>query len=323
MPIVINQLNIRTYSRLGQAGTLFGVGLFEAIESVGPTYVLTADMGKPAGLSRFMTKYPDYYINVGIAEQNLIGVSAGIAAEGHPVIASAQAVFLSMRCYEQVRQFMGYMNLPIVLVGVSAGFALTFFGNTHYAIEDIAIMRAIPNLTILSPADPGQAAKSVIAALESKKPTYIRCTGKLNTQPVYEADYEFSIGKAIEAKLGRDVAIFATGTVTANAIAAALLLEKNGVSTAVIDMHTIKPLDTNVIGKYLDCKLLVTVEEHSIIGGLAGAISEYLASLLAHPPLIRLGIKDCFVSPGDYPYLISQNRLDAEGIATDVMAALG
>ena len=322
MPIEINQLNNRTYSRLGQTGALFGVGLFEAIKSVGPTYVLTADMGKPAGMSRFMTKFPDYYVNVGIAEQNLIGVAAGIAAEGCSVIASAQAVFLSMRCYEQVRQFMGYMNLPIVLVGVSAGFALTFFGNTHYAIEDIAIMRAIPNLTILSPSDPGQAAKSIIAALESKKPTYIRCTGKLNAQPVHEADYEFSIGKAIEVKPGHDVAIFATGTVTANAIAAALLLEKNGVSVAVIDVHTIKPLDTAVIDKYVDCKLLVTVEEHNIIGGLAGAVSEYLSSRFAHPPLIRFGIQDCFVSPGDYPYLISQNRLDAEGIAGDVMAAL-
>lgn len=322
MPIEINQLNNRTFARLGQTGALFGVGLFEAIESVGPTYVLTADMGKPAGMSRFMTKFPDYYVNVGIAEQNLIGVAAGIAAEGHPVIASAQAVFLSMRCYEQVRQFMGYMNLPIVLVGISAGFALTYFGNTHYAMEDIAIMRAIPNLTILSPSDPGQAAKSVIAAIESKKPTYIRCTGKLNAQPVYETEYDFSIGKAIEVKQGQDVAIFATGTVTANAIAAALLLERNGVSVAVVDVHTIKPLDTAVIEKYLDCKLLVTVEEHNIIGGLAGAVSEYLSSRSTHPPLVRLGIKDRFVLPGDYPYLISQNRLDAEGIATDVITAL-
>lgn len=322
MPIKIDPGSIRGYSRLGQAGTLFGVGLFEAIKSVGDTYVLTADMGKPAGMGRFMARFPEYFVNVGIAEQNLIGVAAGLAAEGRPVIASAQAVFLSMRCYEQVRQFMGYMQLPIVLVGVSAGFALTFFGNTHYAIEDIAIMRAIPNMTVLSPSDPGQAAKSLIAAMESRRPTYIRCTGKLNAQAVYEDEYEFTIGKAIEVKNGSDVAIFSTGTLTANVVAAAMLLEESGVSVAVVDMHTIKPIDTEVIKKFFGCKMLVTVEEHNIVGGLGGGVSEFLSCFSLHPPLLRLGVKDCFVSPGDYGYLVSRHRLDAEGIATDVLSAL-
>ena len=322
MSTEINQLNNRTYSRLGQAGALFGIGLFDAINLFGNTYVITADMAKPAGMSRFMSKYPDHYVNVGIAEQNLIGVAAGLSAEGYPVVASAQAVFVSMRCFEQVRQYMGYMKLPIIIVGVSAGFALTYFGNTHYAIEDIAIMRAIPALTIISPSDAGQAAKAIVAAIESKMPTYIRCTGKLNLPSIYDSEYNFQIGKSIEVQHGSEVAIFVTGAVASNALAAARMLEKIGISAAVIDVHTIKPLDTNMIDKYLGHKLLVSVEEHSVIGGLSGAISEYLSSLSAHPRLLRIGVKDCFTKPGDYAYLISQNKLDSESIASDIVDSL-
>ncbi len=323
MTVVINEVNSRTYSRLGQSGALFGMGLFDAIEEVGNTFVLTADMGKPAGMGRFIARRPEFFVNVGIAEQNLIGMAAGFASEGHPVVASAQAVFISMRSFEQVRQFLGYMNLPIVTVGVSAGFGLTFFGNTHYAIEDMALMRTIPGMTILSPSDAGQAAKAIVAALKSKSPVYIRCTGGLNAPVIYKSDYEFEIGKAIEIKHGKEIAIFATGTVTANALGAARALEEKGISTAVIDVHTIKPLDTACINRYAGHKLLVSVEEHNVIGGLGGAISEHVAGLVAHPPLVRLGVKDRFFTPGDYSYLIQQCRLDAVSIAEDILDALG
>ncbi len=322
MAAVINEVSSRTYSRLGQSGALFGMGLFDAIEAVGNTFVLTADMGKPAGMGRFKTRCPEYFINVGIAEQNLIGMAAGIASEGHPVVASAQAAFISMRSFEQVRHYLGYMKLPVVTVGVSAGFGLTFFGNTHYAIEDVAVMRTIPGLTILSPSDAGQAAKAIFAALKSKSPVYIRCTGGLNAPIIHKSDYEFQIGKAIEIKSGTDVAIFATGTVTANALEAALSLGGQGISVAVVDVHTIKPLDLESIDRYKGCKLLVSVEEHNIIGGLGGVISEHLAGVVAHPRLLRLGIKDRFFTPGDYHYLIQQSRLDAGSIAEDILSAL-
>lgn len=322
MAVVITEVSARTYARLGQTGSLFGMGLFDAIESVGVPYVLTADMGKPAGMARFKTRCPDRFINIGIAEQNLIGVAAGLASEGHPVIASAQAVFISMRSFEQIRQYLGYMRLPVVTVGVSAGFGLTFFGNTHYAIEDIGILRTIPGMTILSPSDAGQAAKAIVAALEAKAPVYIRCTGGLNAPAIYKQDYDFQIGEAIEIKPGTDVVIFATGTVTANALVAAETLEARGVSVAVIDMHTIKPLDRACIERYLDCKLLVSVEEHSVIGGLGGAIGEYLSGLDRHPRLLRLGVNDQFFTPGDYNYLIQQSRLDALSIAEDISVAL-
>lgn len=322
MAMVINEVSSRTYSRLGQAGSLFGMGLFDAIEAVGDVFLLTADMGKPAGMNRFRAKCPERFVNVGIAEQNLIGMAAGFASEGHPVVASAQAAFISMRSFEQVRQYLGYMKLPIVTVGVSAGFGLTFFGNTHYAIEDMALMRTIPGITILSPSDAGQAAKAIVAALKSKSPVYIRCTGGLNVPSIYKCDYEFEIGKAIEIKPGTKVAIFATGTVTANALEAALSLDGKGISTAVIDVHTIKPLDTACIDRYAEHKLVVSVEEHNVIGGLGGAIAEHLADLDAHPRLLRLGLKDRYFTPGDYPYMIRQSRLDADSIAEDILAAL-
>lgn len=318
MAVVINSVNSRTYSRLGQAGALFGIGLFDAIEVVGDTFLLTADMGKPAGMGRFKRRYAEHFVNVGIAEQNLIGMAAGFASEGYPVVASAQAVFLSMRSFEQVRQYLGYMKLPVVIVGVSAGFALTFFGNTHYAIEDMALLRTIPGITILSPSDAGQAAKAIVAALKLKSPVYIRCTGGLNAPSIYKFDYDLEIGKAIEIRPGSQVAIFATGTVTANALEAAHALEEKGISAAVIDVHTIKPLDEECIDRYADYELLVSVEEHNIIGGLGGALSEYLTGLHPRARLIRLGIRDRFFTPGDYNYLIQQSRLDAASIAEDI-----
>ena len=320
MSVVITEVSSRTYSRLGQGGALFGMGLFDAIETVGNTYVLTADMGKPAGLGRFKTRYPEYFINVGIAEQNLIGVAAGLASEGCHVVATAQATFISMRSFEQVRQYTGYMGIPLVIVGVSAGFGLTFFGNTHYAMEDMALMRTVPGMTVLSPSDAGQAAKAIVAALQSKIPVYIRCTGGLNVPAVYKSDYEFEIGKAIEIRSGTQVAIFATGAIVTNVLGAVSILEEKGISVAVIDTHTIKPLDTTCIDRFIKYKLLVSVEEHNIIGGLGTAISEYLAGKVMHPRLLRLGINDQFCTPGDYLYLIQQNRLDAVSIAEDVLS---
>jgi transketolase len=323
MAATITKASARTYSRLGQSGALFGMGLIEAIEGKDPVYVLTADMGKPAGMGRFKTRFADYHVNVGIAEQNLVGVAAGLASEGHRVVASAQAAFISMRSFEQVRQYAGYMKLPLVLVGISAGFGLTFFGNTHYAIEDMALMRAIPGMTVVSPSDAGQAAKAIIAALERDTPTYIRCTGGLNVPVVYETDYALDIGKAIDLKPGSDVAILATGTVVANALAAAASLADSGISAAVVDVHTIKPLDIDCLKRHAKARLLVTVEEHNVIGGLGGAVAEALSAQISHAPLLRLGVADRFFTPGDYGYLIQQARLDAASLAEDIQRALG
>jgi transketolase len=310
------------YSKLGQSGSAFGIGLMELQKNNPEVFVLTADMAKPAGLNRFWAKYPDMLFNLGIAEQNLIGVAAGMASEGKKVIATAQACFVSMRSFEQIRQYMGYMKTNIVVVGINSGFSLTYFGNTHYAIEDLAIMRSIPNITILAPSDAGQAAKALVAAISHNGPVYIRLGGTLNIPTVYYEDYDFDIGKSIVA-FEQDLAeitLFATGTMVHQAcMAARILKERDQILIRVVDIHTVKPLDESVIDQAAGSNLLVSLEEHSVIGGLGSAISEYLSSSKNDIPLLRLGVQDSFSKPGDYEYLLKQNRLGPEEIADDII----
>ena len=317
--IEINKLNSRIYSKLGQSGAAFGLGLFDIIDENDEVFVLSSDMSRPAGLDRFKSMYPDRFLNVGIAEQNLIGIASGFASEGKTVIVTAQAAFITMRSCEQLRQYLGYMKSNVVAVGISAGFALTYFGNTHYAIEDIAITRSIPGMTVISPSDAGQAAKALIAAVNLKAPVYIRFTGSLNCPIVYQEEYEFLIGKSILIKDGNDISIFATGNMVFYSLKAAEILEEKGITVRVIDVHTIKPIDAEMIYKCFNSNLLVSIEEHSIIGGLGSSISEVIAEMSNYPPLLRLGVKDTFSHPGDYTYLLEQNRLQPILIAEDIL----
>lgn len=301
--------NSRGLSRLGQSGAIFGMSAPEMHEQY-PLKVLSADMSVPAGLDRYKNAYPGDFYNVGIAEQNLLGVSAGLASEGFKVVAEAQAAFITMRCFEQVRQYMGYMQFPIVTVGINAGFALTYFGNTHYAIEDISLMRSIPNMTVLSPADAGEAVKCFEAALALNKPCYIRLTGGLMNPIVYKDDFDYQIGvETVVADYGSDVTIFATGSMVYYSIKAAEMLAEEGILCRVVDVHTLKPLDNGSLDKYMNSKLIVTVEEHSIIGGLGSIVSEYTDQV------VKIGVEDRFSKPGDYDYLLDQNGLSIEKIA--------
>jgi transketolase len=317
----INKLSSRVFARLGQSGAAFGVGLIDQAATTKNIIVLSADMAKPAGLSKFSALYPERFYNVGIAEQNLVGVAAGIANEGFKVIASAQACFLSMRCYEQVRQYSGYMGLPVIYVGVSAGFGLTFFGNTHYALEDVSLYRSIPGMVVISPSDAGQSVKAMAAALAVNAPVYIRCTGVPGLAPIYKEDFEFEIGKGITLQEGADIAIIAAGSVTRNVLKAVEELEKVfNLSFKIIDMHTISPIDKGLLDLCLDCKLLVTVEEHFINGGLGSVVAEFLAdkNSTIKPSLLRLGVKNKFSVPGDYNYLLETNGLDPAGLIKNI-----
>ena len=317
----INKSSSRVFARLGQSGAAFGVGLIDEAATKENIIVLSADMAKPAGLSKFSALYPERFYNVGIAEQNLVGVSAGIANEGFKVIASAQACFLSMRCYEQVRQYSGYMGLPIIYVGVSAGFGLTFFGNTHYALEDVSLFRSIPGMVVISPSDAGQAVKAMAAALAVDVPVYIRCTGVPGLAPIYKEDFEFEIGKGIALQEGSDIAIITAGAIARNVLKAVEELEKVfNLSFKIIDMHTISPIDKDLLDLCLDCKLLVTVEEHFICGGLGSVVAEFLAEKYSDnkPHLLRLGVKNKFSIPGDYSYLLQANDLDSDGLVRQI-----
>lgn len=315
------KFNARAYARLGQAGSIFGMSLMDNLED-NKIKVLSADMSVVAGLDRFKRTYPADFYNTGIAEQNLIGMSAGLASEGHRAIAVAQACFITMRSFEQIRQYMGYMKNNVIAVGINSGFALTFFGNTHYCIEDLTLMRSIPGMTVLSPSDAGCAVKAFEAALKYDGPVYIRLTGGLMTPIVYKEDFDFEIGKSVTLKDGNDVAIIATGVTVANALKASQSLSEKGISARVIDMHTIKPIDKEAIAACKDLKMIFTVEEHNTSGGLGSAVSEVMAEKGQMPRIIKLGVHDRFSAVGNYDYLIEQHRLTPELISEDIVRYL-
>lgn len=317
----MRKFNPRVYSLLGQSGSVFGMELMEQAGNY-PFKVLSADMSSVAGLARFKQEYPEDFYNVGIAEQNLLGVAAGLDAEGFKTVAVAQACFLSMRSFEQVRQYLGYMGGKVLCVGINAGFSLTFFGNTHYAMEDMALMRSVPGMTVLSAADAGEAVKLFEAALKETGPVYLRLYGGPNTPVVYKKDYSLSVGKGITLKEGEDVALFATGLMVNNALGAAALLDEKGISASVIDIHTIKPIDQDLILSNRRKKLLVSLEEHNVTGGLGTAIADVLSQEAGTPPLLKLGIQDCFLPVGDYPFLIGKAGLSAPQIAESICSRL-
>ena len=291
--IAYTAMNIRTWSMLGSNGA-FGFAALELPE-IDPTIaMLTADVLFFSGLERFRAKYPDYFYNLGIAEQNMVGVAAGLSKEGLNVFATTYAAFIATRSCDQVRVNMGYMQLGIKLVGLTAGLSVGILGGTHCSVEDIAIMRAIPNITILSPADCTETVKATLAAARHKGPVYLRLTGGQPNPPVYKADYAFEIGKAIRLREGEDIAIVATGAMVHASLEAAATLAEQGVSCRVLDMHTIKPLDEGAIMETLTARLLVTVEEHSVKGGLGGAVSECLAGVRGRPPQLIIGVADEF-----------------------------
>jgi transketolase len=313
--IAVNPMNARIWSKLGSRGA-FGAVLLQIGAENEKVIALTSDLCNTSGLDRFRNAYPDRLINTGIAEQNMIGIASGLANEGYIPFATTFTNFVALRGCEPTRHFLGYMKRNVKLVGLSAGFAMGMFGNTHYSIEDIAIMRAIPNITILSPADSTEVVKATEAAAVHEGPVFLRLTGAMNNPIVYKDDYNFEIGKAITIKEGTDITIIATGTMVYNSLKTAELLEKDGITATVVDMHTVKPLDTTVIDSACGrSKLIVTVEEHSVIGGLGGAVAEYKSTKQPAPPQLILGIADLFRKAGDYQYMLAENGLLPDQLA--------
>jgi len=316
--VEITSSNARQWSRLGSRG-IFGQAILAVAEKYPQMIVMSADLGNSSGLDRFKKTYPDQFLNIGIAEQNMIGVASGLAKEGYNVFATSFAPFISMRAAEQIRMNLGYMEMNVKAVAIGSGVSMAFLGNSHYGIEDVAVMRAIPNITVVSPADCAEIFKVVEAAARFNGPMYIRLTGAVNNPPVYTEDYDFEIGRAITLKEGSDVNIIACGTMVYESLEAAKILEGQGLSVGVMNMHTIKPLDSEalkrVIGK---SKVLVTVEEHSIIGGLGSAVAEHICQFKNMPPQLRLGLPDAFGSTADYRYLLEKYDLVGPKIANNI-----
>lgn len=313
-----NPSQIRTLSILGQRGA-FGVTLADIAAENNKIVALTADLCNTSGLDRFKNAFPERLYNIGIAEQNMVGIAAGFAAGGNIPFATTFSNFAALRSCEQIRHFLGYMNENVKLVGFGAGFAMGMFGTTHYGIEDIASIRAINNLIILSPADGLETAKATIAAAGINAPVYLRLSGTMNNPIVYNEDYDFEIGKAITLKKGNDIAIIATGTMVYNSLKAAEFLEEQGISVKVINMHTIKPIDKEVINSVCNAKLIVSVEEHSKTGGLGSAVAEELSIKKSHPPHYIIGVSNEYKHAGAYEYLIEQYGLTPEKIFENIL----
>lgn len=314
----VNPINAKVWSKLGSRGS-FGLAMHDLGASIDELILVTADLGVLTGLTRYMDSYPEKFINTGIAEQNMIGIAAGMAKEGHNVFATTYATFITMRSYEQVRLNLAYMGLNVTLVGSGSGLIMGLSGNSHYGIEDLSLMRSLPGMIVLSPADGAEVIKSVYAAAAYHGPVYIRLTGGVNNPVVYNEEYDFEIGKSIVLKKGKDLTIFATGTMVYHALIAASILEEQSIYASVVNMHTIKPLDLDAVNQACqEAKLIVTVEEHGIIGGLGSAVAEYKSTLSASPRQLFIGIPDRFGKMGDYPYLLEKYGLTGRQIALKI-----
>lgn len=315
--MAINPALIKAYAKLGQKGAAAGIGMMELAKKDPDMRVVVADSVAIASLDRFYTNYPDRVINAGISEQSMVGIAAGLSSEdGRAVYACTYAEFVVTRALEFVRHNLAYHNFNVKLVGNSAGFAMETLSISHWATEDITFTRALPNMTIFSAADSLEAIKCVIAAHEVKGPVYVRLSGLLNCPIVYEKDFDFQIGKANTLRDGEDVTVFATGMMVREALDAAELLSSQGINCTVVDMHTIKPLDTDCLDKAIkSSKLIVSVEEHNVIGGLGGAIAEYLSDKIGTPRLVRIGVNDFFCKLGELRYCWEQHELTAPQIA--------
>lgn len=322
MMFEINLSNARQWSRIGSRG-VFGQAILAVAEHHPDMMVMSADLGNSSGLDRFKKSYPNQFLNIGIAEQNMIGVAAGLAKEGYNVFATSFAPFITMRAAEQVRMNLGYMGMNVKAVAIGSGVSMAFLGNSHYGIEDAAVMRSIPNITVVSPADCAEIFKTVQAAAKFEGPMYIRLTGAVGNPPVYTEDYSFEIGKAVILREPAEVTFIATGSMVYESLEAAKLIEQSGVKAGVINMHTIKPLDIDAVESALQhSKVIVTVEEHSVIGGLGSAVAEYKALKRNAPPQLLLGLPDKFDVTGDYRFLLDRHGLVATKISNKVLAFL-
>ena len=313
---------IAKLSELGSRGS-FGAAMMEIGATNDNVFVMTADLGDATRVTQFGKAYPDKYLNIGICEQNLVAAASGMALGGRVVVATTFAAFASMRANEQVRTDMGYMKANVKLIGADGGVVMGTLGNTHYAIEDIGCLRSFPYLTILSPADGVEIVKATFAAVEMDGPVYIRLTGAAGLPIVYERDFDYQIGEAVTLREGKDVTLIATGSMVYYSLEAAKILAAKGVDARVVDMHTIKPLDdAAVIKAAKETGLIVTVEEHNVLGGLGSAVAEVVSGIGNAPRQIRIGLPDSFGEIGTYKYQLKRYGLTGEDIAEKVNTCL-
>ena len=299
----------------------YGKALVELGETNPNLIVLDADLAAATKTGMFKKAFPAQFIDCGIAEGNMIGVAAGLAAAGYTVFASSFAMFAAGRAFEQIRNTLGYPHINVKIGATHAGISVGEDGASHQCCEDIGLMRTIPGMTILNPADDVEARLAVLAAVEKQGPVYMRF-GRLAVPRVFDESYHFEIGKGVYLNEGTDVTIIATGLLVERAMAAVELLKSEGISAALINMATIKPIDREIIldaAKKTGC--IVTAEEHNVIGGLGSAVAEVTAETLP-VPVLRVGVEDTFGKSGPALELLEIFGLNAANIAAKAKRAI-
>lgn len=299
----------------------YGKALVELGEKNSNVLVLDADLAAATKTGVFKKAFPERFFDTGIAESNMMSVAAGLATTGYTVFASSFAMFSAGRAFEQVRNAIAYPHLNVKIGATHAGISVGEDGASHQCCEDIALMRSIPGMVIINPADDVEARAAVLAAADYEGPVYMRF-GRLAVPRIFDENYKFEIGKAVTLREGTDVAIIATGLLVNEAIEAAKILEAEGISVELINMHTIKPLDKEAVikaAKKTGC--IVTAEEHNIIGGLGDAVCDAVCE--EYPvPVIKLGVEDTFGKSGPAVELLHIFGLDADGIVKKAKLAV-
>ena len=296
----------------------YGHALVELGKEHGDIVVLDADLAAATKTAMFKKEFPERHVDCGIAECNMIGIAAGIAATGRVPFASSFAMFAAGRAFEQVRNSVGYPHLNVKIGATHAGISVGEDGATHQCNEDIALMRTIPGMVVINPSDDVEARAAVRAAYEYQGPVYLRF-GRLAVPVINDRpDYRFELGKGIVLREGKDLTIFATGLEVSESLAAAELLAADGIQAKVVNIHTIKPLDEElIVAAAKETGKVVTVEEHSVIGGLGSAVCDALAEKCP-VPVKKIGVQDVFGESGPAVALLAKYKLDGEGVYEQV-----
>ena len=305
-------------SRLMSTRDAFGEVLAEIGKEKTNVVVLSADLAEATRASVFAKAFPERFFNVGSAEQDMMGVAAGLATTGFIPVVTSLAIFAAGRAYEQVRNTIAHSNLNVKIIGTHSGISMGKDGSTHQSIEDIALMRVIPNMTVIVPADASETKKAVRATIEHKGPVYFRL-GRPELPFITNTKSEFVIGKADILRKGSDVSILACGIMVIEALKTADILTSRRINARVINIHTIKPLDGETISRAAEeTGAIIVAEDHSVIGGLGSAVLEALASMGNRPPVYQVGIGDVFGESGNPNNLVKKYGLSAQDIVKNV-----
>ncbi len=314
-----NSTDAKQWLRMGPRA-MFGQFMIDIAKKNKKLIVLSADLGRSSGLARFKKEFPEQYISVGISEQNLVGIAAGLADEGFKVFVTSFAPFLSMRASEQIRMNLGYMKHNVNLVALGSGLSMGFLGNSHFGLEDIAIMRTIPNLNITCPSDCSELGKVLYDySSHNRGPSYIRLTGIPGSKNVYDKNYTYQFGKNIRIHKGRDILVLCHGAILGQVKISIKNLKKMNINAELINVVSLKPIDEKIISLFKKFKKIITIEEHTSVGGLGSIMAEKILKNKIKTRLFSISLPDKFGPTGTYDYLLKYHGLDSENITNKII----